>query len=173
MLAAGDAGLPKILLTVIIVAIALAFVIGFIKGFRKVSWDGLAWLIAGVVLCLGGKLVKMGDDVMGNFIMSLALSIAVVGVVLVLYGLCTKYLRPRIQWVKDEIDPDLSLAEYGLEYEPEHVEYDGENEVFPHGKRIYKTGYGAPSIFARFMGGVACAINIGLVLSPQAKGMLP
>ena len=158
-------GIPEIVLAVLMGILVLAFVIGFVKGFRKVSWNGLAWLIAGAACCALGMVIKPSQgSPTGNFVSATLVAVVCVGVVLVAYGLLTYFVRPKMRWVKDDVNPDLSLAEYGLEFEPEYLDYDGEHDYAPYGKRIYKTGYGTPSLFARILGGLACAINVGVVL---------
>ena len=158
-------GIPEIVLAVLMGILVLAFVIGFVKGFRKVSWNGLAWLIAGAACCALGMVIKPSQSSpTGNFVSATLVAVVCVGVVLVAYGLLTYFVRPKMRWVKDDVNPDLSLAEYGLEFEPEYLDYDGEHDYAPYGKRIYKTGYGTPSLFARILGGLACAINVGVVL---------
>ncbi len=158
-------GIPGIVLAVSVGILVLAFVIGFVKGFRKVSWNGLAWFIAGAALCLCGTMFGAAQNSpTGSFVTATLIAIACIGCVLILYGLLTYFARPKMRWIKDDVNPDLSLAEYGLEFEPEYLDYDGEHDYAPYGKRIYKTGYGTPSVFARLMGGLACVVNVGVVL---------
>lgn len=168
ILAAGGLmeSLPTIILAVIGVALAIAFVMGFVKGFRKVSWNGLAWLAAGVMFVAVGKLAPMkGSSEMGTAAITLGVALACSLVTFAVFGVLGYFLRPKMRWIKDDINGDTSLAEYGLEFEPEYLDYDGEHDYAPYGKRIYKTGYGTPCFFFRLLGGLTCAINIGMVLA--------
>ena len=166
ILAAGSASpLPTILFSVAGVLMALAFLMGFVKGFRKVSWDGLAWLVAGVVFIAIGAMVPMkGADDAGSFTISIVVAVLCALATFGVFGILSYFLRPKMRWIKDDINGDMALAEYGLEFEPEYLDYDGEHDYAPYGKRIYKTGYGTPCFFMRLLGGLTCAINIGIVL---------
>ena len=152
--------LPMIIFIVMGVALAGAFAMGFVKGFRKVSWEGLSWFTAAGAFIAAGSLAKMES-------MAVALVVALVCALgsFALYSVLAYFLRPKMRWIKDDINGDTSLAEYGLEFEPEYLDYDGEHDYAPYGKRIYKTGYGAPSFFFRLLGGITCAVNVGMVLA--------
>ena len=159
--------LPALVFWSCIALMAVAFIGGFVKGFRKVAWGGLAWLAAGAVFVfIGLKAPMEGSTPLGTLAITLLVAALSVGAVLVVYGLFNYFLRPRMRWIKDDINGDTSLAEYGLEFEPEYLDYDGEHDYAPYGKRIYKTGYGTPSLFFRLLGGATCAINVGMILAP-------
>lgn len=160
------AKIPNVIFAVCGAALVLAFVIGFVKGFRKVSWSGLTWATAGVAfvgVCYFYK--PQGDTATGTLAISLIVALACVVAVLAAYGFLAYLVRPKMRWIKDNVNGDMSLAEYGLEFEPEYLDYDGEHDYAPYGKRIYKTGYGTPSFIGRLLGGLTCAINIGVVLA--------
>ena len=158
--------LPMIALVMVGIVVALAFAWGFNKGFRKASWDGIAWMVASGLFIAVGMLVPMeGSNLKGSFAISLSMVLACSIGTLGGFGALAYFLRPRIRWIKDDINSDMSLAEYGLEFEPEYVDYDGEHETNPYGLRIYKTGYGAPTFVNRLFGGIACAIYAGMVLA--------
>lgn len=163
----GDlvAKLPTIALVIAVVLVGIAFVIGFSKGFRKVSWDGVSWFVAGIAFVGIGYLTPLdGDNPLVDCVFNLLLAMVCAGGSFALFKFLEYLFRPRMRWIDDDINADTSLAEYGLEFEPEYKEYDGEHEYKPYGKRIYKTGYGEPSFFGRLLGGVISAINIGIVL---------
>lgn len=141
------------------VLLALAFAVGFIKGFRKVSWGGLAWLVGGLAFVLVSRIVPTGA-----FWLPLLLAVICAGGSFALFRVLAFFLRPKMRWIKDDINADTSLAEYGLEFEPEYLDYDGEHESTPYGKRIYKTGYGTPCFFFRLLGGVTCVLNVSMIL---------
>ena len=160
------AKLPTTIFAICGVALVLAFIVGFVKGFRKVSWDGLIWTTAGVAFVGVCHFYKpQGDTATGSIVISVSVALACVAVVLAVYGFLAYLIRPKMRWIKDNVNGDTSLAEYGLEFEPEYLDYDGEHDYAPYGKRIYKTGYGAPSFFGRLLGGLTCAINLGVVLA--------
>lgn len=159
------AALPNIILWVAGVLIGIAFAFGFVKGFRMVSWDGLAWFVASILFLIIGAIVPMkGSTPAGGMAISLVVAIACILGTFALFGVLSQFLRPKMRWIKDNINSDMSLAEFGLEFEPEYLDYDGEHDYAPYGKRIYKTGYGTPSFAFRLIGGLTCAINIGIVL---------
>ena len=135
MLAAGGAeGLPTILFAVIGVALAFAFVAGFMKGFRKVSWDGLAWLVAGGMFVLIGKLAPMHSSTpIGTAAIVITVAVGCAAASFAGFGVLGYFLRPKMRWIKDDINGDTSLAEYGLEFEPEYLDYDGEHDYAPYG----------------------------------------
>ena len=150
--------LAKAYALVAILAIGIACVTGFVKGFRKVSWSGLVWACAGVAFVVIGK--RFG----GGTLMTLGIAAGCVLASMAGFGVLGLLVRPRAKWVKDEVNGDTSLAEYGLEFEPEYLDYDGENDVNPYGKIIEKRGFGKPNIIGRLLGAVACAINVGLIV---------
>ena len=166
ILAVGGAiqNLPKIFGIASGVLLVLAFTIGFLKGFRKVSWNGLTWATAAGLFVLISRSINPEGSTTKRFIYAMVVALACIAGVLALYGLLAYYLRPRIRWVKDDVNGDTSLAEYGLEFEPEYLDYDGEDDWQPYGKRIHKTGFGPPSFAFRMLGGITCAINVGIIL---------
>ena len=155
----GAQSIPTVALIVGGVLLAIAFIMGFVKGFRKVSWNGAAWVAGTAAYVLVSKIVPAGA-----FWLPLLLAVISAGGSFALFKLLAYFLRPKMRWIKDDINADTSLAEYGLEFEPEYLEYDGEHDYAPYGKRIYKTGYGAPSLFFRLLGGLSCALNVATVL---------
>ena len=148
------------------VILALAFAYGFVKGFRKVSWDGLAWAFASALFIGVGMLVPMeGSNTAGSFAIAITVAVACVVATLFGFGALSYFLRPKTRWIKDDINADTSLAEYGLEFEPEYLDYDGEHESNPYGMRIYKTGYGEPSFVNRFFGAIASTVFAAMVVA--------
>ncbi len=164
VLAGGLIGMIPTFFTVISVCcIAIAFITGFTKGFRKVSWDGLTWLTAGLLYLLCSKMIPSGVSEGAGFAISFAIALVCIVAALVGYGVLAHFMRPRVRWIKEQ-DGDTSLAEYGLEYEPEYLDYDGENDIMPYGKMIHKTGFNPPNFIGRLMGGICGAINVGMIL---------
>ena len=166
ILAVGDTvkQLPKFYLIAAAILIGIAFTIGFLKGFRKVGWNGLTWATAGAVFLLVSRAISPEGSVTKRFIFAMLIALACIAGVLALYGVLAHYLRPRIRWVKDDVNGDTSLAEYGLEFEPEYLDYDGEDDWQPYGKRIHRTGFTPPNFAFRLLGGLTCAINVGIIL---------
>ncbi len=166
---AATGGLTDVLPTIIFIAVGvllvLGFVRGFVKGFRMVSWNGLAWLFAGLSFVVIGYVTPLTEgNAAVDFWFSMILAVLCAGGSFALFKVLGYFLRPKMRWIDDDINPDTSLAEYGLEFEPEYIEYDGEHDYQPYGKRIYKSGYGEPSLFFRVLGGIASAVYVGIVL---------
>ncbi len=151
---------------------ALAFIIGFLKGFRKVGWNGLIWATAGAVFLLISRSINPTGSVTRKFVYAMLIALACIAGALALYGVLAYYLRPKVRWVKDNVNGDTTLAEYGLEFEPEYLDYDGENESNPYGKRIQRTGFTPPCFAFRLLGGITCAINVGVILWALASFVL-
>ena len=154
--------LPALMKTFGVVVLLLSFALGFVKGFRRVSWGGLTWAVAGGTFVLIGRALPPDNKI--NFIVILLLAMAVIVATCALFGTLGHYLRPKMRWVKDDVNGDTSLAEFGLEFEPEYLDYDGEHEYAPYGKRLHKTGFGPPCFFFRVLGGLTCVINSAIVL---------
>ena len=157
--------LPKIFVGFAIAMLAVAFAMGFWKGFRKVSWGGLTWFTAGAVFILISRLIPQDGDVTRNFIAALLISLLCIGGVLAAYGVLAYFVRPKARWVKDNVNGDTSLAEYGLEFEPEYLDFDGEYDDWrPYGKRLHRTGFNPPNYVERLLGALACIINVMVIL---------
>ena len=107
-----------------------------------------------------------------RFLLAMTIALICIAATLAVYGLLAHYLRPKIRWVKDNVNGDTSLAAYGLEFEPEYMDYDGEDDWQPYGKRIKKTGFTPPCFAFRLLGGIACAVNVGLILWAIASTIL-
>jgi len=84
-------------------------------------------------------------------------------------------IRKNIKWIEghesfDAIYEDIEDKANMVEdksyepVEPEYLDYDGEHDWWPYGKRIYKTGFGTPSFAFRMLGGITCVINVGIIL---------
>lgn len=159
------ATLSKLRQVLFLAALAIAFVMGFFKGFRRVSWSGLIWFTASVAFIAVSKIASLAPSTgVTAAITALAIAVACVLVVMALYACLAGLVRPKIRWVKDDVNGDTSLAEYGLEFEPEYADYDGEDDWKPYGKRLQKTGFLPPSFFARLMGGITGMINAAMAV---------
>ena len=165
MMATGSASnLPMIIGIMSGVMLALAFIVGFVKGFRKVSWDGLIWATAAGLFSFVGFLIEPTGMIVRRVAIMILFTLLYIVAALAVYGLLAHYLRPKIRWVKDDVNGDTTLAEYGLEFEPEYLDYDGEDDPRPYGKRLYKTGFNPPNLVGRLLGGLACAVTVGMLL---------
>ena len=159
------ATLSKLRHVLFLAVLAMAFVMGFFKGFRRVSWSGLIWFTASVLFIAISKIALPAPalgitEAITALVVAVACVIAVMGVYACLAGL----VRPKIRWVKDDVNGDTSLAEYGLEFEPEYADYDGEDDWKPYGKRLQKTGFLPPSFFARLLGGITGMVNAAMMV---------
>lgn len=156
--------LSKLCVVLFVALLGLAFVMGFFKGFRRVSWSGLIWLTASIVFIVISNLASLTPALgVWEVVKTLAIATACVLIIMAGYACLAGLVRPKIRWVKDDVNGDTSLAEYGLEFEPEYLDYDGEDDWKPYGKRLLKTGFLPPSFFAQFLGGVTAMINAAMV----------
>lgn len=156
--------LPTFILVGAAILITIAFSMGFVKGFRRVSWGGLIWATAAVLLTVVGLAAEPTGTPTHQLIVIMAVVLIYVAVTMIAYGILAYFVRPKVKWIKDNVNGDTSLAEYGLEFEPEYADYDGEDDEKPYGKRLHKTGCNPPNLFGRLLGGVACALNMGLLV---------
>ena len=153
MLAGAGAGL----------LLVVAFIIGFVKGVRKVSWFGVTWITASAAFLLITRKITIDGSPTMKFIKTMVLALLCVAAALALYGALANLVRPKIRWVKDNVNGNTALAEYGLEYEPEYLDYDGEDDGKPYGKRIHKTGFNPPKIVGRLLGGLSGVLNVAVI----------
>ncbi len=156
------------------VVLLIAFFIGFYKGFRRVGWGGFVWVVtsAGFFLLehfLGAAnplkpilATFIADETTATFLSSFAFALACILVGLLLQGICSVLLRPRVKMVKPEGDR-FTTDENGIEYEEEEKDYD-DYEDYRSRKMLVRKGFGKPSIFGRIFGGLICMINAAAVL---------
>ena len=130
--------LPTFILVGAAILITIAFSIGFVKGFRRVSWGGLIWATAAVLLTVVGLAAEPTGSATHQLIVMMSVVLIYVAVTMIAYGILAHFVRPKVKWVKDNVNGDTSLAEYGLEFEPEYLDYDGEHESNPYGMRIIR-----------------------------------
>lgn len=165
------AKIPLIVLIICGAVLLLAFLIGCKKGFRRVSWGGLFWLIAGVGFIVADRFLREKNPLFSvfkrnfragsaTFLSSVTLALAVATVTLLLYGGLSLLLRPKMKWVKSK---EVEYDDYGFEYEVD--DEDEENADETQGKKLLKKGYGKPSVFSRIVGGFTCVLNTATVLA--------
>lgn len=168
--------IPLIIAGVIGVLLLVAFCIGLVKGIRRVSWTGCVWLLSGVAFfliesklgekvngLLAPKLATFGSDGVANFLCSFLLMLVCALVVMLVFGVLSLILRPKIKWVKKSADR-YTMDEDGVEYDEEYEDYD-DYEEYESRKEAVKKGYGTPSVAGRIFGGFSCMLNIALLLS--------
>ena len=169
ILALKDFALQLPLYGVIAISVValIAFIVGFVKGFRRVSWGGFFLLTATVAAVIVLKKVPFGGAYTGdqaktmNFVWALAMiGASVIGSLLV-YGILSGILRPKMKWSKKK---KIEVDEYGFEYEIDD-DCDDPEDIRHHGKTLVKQGYGKPNIVTRIFGGLFAAINVALVIA--------
>ena len=153
-------------------AVALiAFIVGFVKGFRRVSWGGFFWLVAGIatvlVLAKVGTTAPFIGDATGNkaTVLNFVWTLMVIGgsvlASLLIYGILGAILRPKMKWSKKK---KIETDDYGFEYEIDD-DCDDPEDVRRHGRTLVKKGYGKPNILTRILGGLFSAVNASLVVA--------
>lgn len=169
--AQGGSKGPMILAIVLGALLLIAFCIGLKKGARRVSWTGTVWLAAGVVFLLLHKYLgaKLNDllsqkitflhESVRPYLGSLVLALGAVVGTLILYGVFTLLFRPKIKWKRKKFD------RYAFEDNDDYYDYDDDEEDDEDGKRMVRKGYGTPSAVSRILGGLLCAVNIGMILA--------
>lgn len=169
------AKLPMIVAIACGVILLIAFFVGLKKGFRRVSWGGMFWLIAGVLFAVVDynfadklPLKDFYADIFKaefvGFATSMTIALAAIILTLIVQIIFDACLRPRIKYVKRKTR--VSYDGYGFEYEEDGDNFDDEyysDDYF--GKRPKKIGYGKPRVFTRIMGGITCMINTAMVLA--------
>ncbi len=173
--AQGGSKSPIILAIVLIALLLLAFCIGLKKGARRVSWTGTVWLAAGVIFLLLHKYLaaKLNESLSTVFTFlpatvrpysgTLVLALGAVIGTLILYGVFTLLFRPKIKWKKKDSDR-YTLDADGVEYDEDYYDYD-DYEDYEDRKEMIRKGYGTPSFGGRLLGGLLCAVNIGMILA--------
>lgn len=158
--------------TIFIAVVALlAFVVGCFKGFRRVSWGGFFWLIAGIAVVLvlsasdgvapfagneTGNRAKVFNAIWAIFVIAISVLAS-----LLIYGVLGRLLRPKMKWSKKK---RIETDEYGFEYEIDD-DYDDPIDVRRHGRTLVKKGYGKPNALMRILGGLSSALNATLVVA--------
>lgn len=166
MLAISADMTAKLLLAGFAVILLIAFFVGYAQGFRRVGWKGVMCLGAFGLFWLVDMLAKKYAFVLPfvketaytpstTVITTIAISAVAIAVGLLVYGVCTKFLRPQYKWV---IHNRVYYVN-GLEVEDDSGEVRGELE-----KRKVLINAGEPSLAGRFLGGFLSAVNILAVL---------
>ena len=149
------------------VVLLIAFFIGFYKGFRKVGWGGCVWIVTNAAFFLLERVLGaenplkpfvsalIEEETTVAFLSSFALALVCILVGLLLHGIFSLLLRPRIKIVKSERER-FTMDENGIEYEKDEKD-DGDYHSV-------RKGFGKPSVFGRIFGGLTCAINALAVL---------
>ncbi len=170
----GMETLPTIVLAVVSAVLLIAFFIGFAKGFRRVGWGGLVWVGAATGYFLLEHFLGtenpllptvqgfVADEMTARLIASLAFALGCILVALVLYGVFSLLLRPRIKRVERNGDR-FSVDENGIEYDDERKDYD-DYETYRSRKMLVRRNCGKPNVFGRLFGGLFCVINAATVL---------
>lgn len=165
----GMQNLPLIFGAVCAVVLLIAFFIGVAKGFRRVRWGGVAWVLASVAYFLVSSafveenpivtaLEGMALDAQTSaFVGSLALALACVVSALLLQGVFSAWLRPRLKRVRRCGDRFYSY-ENGIQYDDEKSDYDDYEEYCPT-EMVVRKGFQKPSLLGRLLGGLFCVIN--------------
>ncbi len=161
--------IPLIAVVAFSVILAIAFIVGMVKGFRKVSWSGFFWLLAGVGFIFAYKYLYSKNPFDGklsgkigeyeSFIWAVGLALGCILVSLVICGVCAAIFRPREVWVRD-----YGRDKYGFEYEMDGMDDETVGE-YPAGKKLILKGNGKPCFFSRLMGGINCVLNVATVLA--------
>ena len=153
------------------VMLLIAFFIGFKKGFRKVSWGGCVWVVASggfflLEYSFGAEnpLKPLFATIISNkatvaFLASFVCAIGCIMVALALQGVCSLLFRPRIKFMEKK----KNRRKRGLKFERAEMDCD-DYEDYHSRKIVVRKGMRKPSIFARFFGGLICAVNLATVL---------
>lgn len=168
------AGLPMIVALICAAVLALAFVVGFAKGFRRVGWGGLAWLTTCILFVLADGMFRAALMVpfqnmgftpeIASFWAAIIVAIVCIVIVLVLHGVLSVFLRPKLLYINEADEDDNDLAEFGLEYEDDYLDYDYDYRYAPEDKTVFRSGYTNPSVGNRIFGGIANAVKWGMIL---------
>ncbi len=162
LLAGVMQNLPWIAVLGVAAILIVAFVIGAIKGFRKISFGGLCWAVAGVSFILLYRLLYKKNPLISllnntrfeggsGFAWSFLLAMGCILVSLTVFGILAFIRRPREVWVtKYEHD------RYGFEYEIDDGSGKGEEKIM--------TGEN-PNVISRIFGGFLCMLNVGSVVA--------
>ncbi len=184
---AGGGGLlqflPIILLAVCGVILLISFIVGCKKGGKRVSWAGLVWLGASLVYgflywLLGDAVSEVMYDTLANiaggfgvegesltnlvdglaiFVPAILIATGVIAVVMILYGIFSIALRPKIKMIPKNADAYV-MDEDGVEYDEDIEDYD-DYEQYASRRMPLRLNHETPGVGTRLAGGIICLIN--------------
>ncbi len=143
--------------------LVLAFCIGAKKGLRHVSLFGIFWMATAGTFILAKKMNKGGAaTTFKGLIFDAILAVGCVFGSMLVHQLIVWMRRPKVRYVKKKGDRYFK-DENGVEYDSEKEDYD-DYEKYASTKMKVKRGTTDPKFSGRFFGGLACALNVGLIL---------
>ncbi len=151
----------------------IAFLVGFVKGVRKVAWGGFYWIAAGVGFVFANlymqemnpftKMFKADAAALANVLWTFTLALGCILIALILYGLFSAILRPRMVFEKAKYGYDGEEYDFDLE--------DDEEDDTPYAEETTMVikGGGKPKFFGRLGGAFMCLVNTAAVLATLAS----
>lgn len=147
---AGASGSSPIIGVAILAAIAvllIAFVIGWKKGIRRISWNGITWLVAfAIYFVVNGMDLGLPAPVV---------AIAAAVAALLIHNLMVVVFRPKMKWKSMKNFKRFGEKARDYEYEMDFSEYDDFLDA-----RYVMTSKGMkPGFLGKIFGGIFCIFN--------------
>lgn len=155
----SSSAMPPIVGIAVLIAIAvlvIAFVVGWKKGIRRISWNGLTWLLAfGIYFVVNGMETGLATPI-----------VAIIGiaVALVLHNVLLVIFRPKTKWKTMKSFKRFGEKARDYEYEMDYSEYDDFLD-----SRYVMTSKGVkPGFLGRLFGAIFAVVNIVLYIAAIA-----
>lgn len=161
---ASESSSPIIGIAVIaaIAVLLIAFIIGWTKGIRRISWNGITWIVAfAIYFVLNGMEIKLDE----NTVLPAPIVAVIAAVIaLLIHNVMVVLARPKMKWKSMKNFKRFGEKARDYEYEMDFSEYDD----FIDSRYVMTSKGMKPGFLGRLFGGIFCIVNTVMYIAAIA-----